>query len=231
MEPASSWNSLEIVKLVFSTLTPLTILLLGIWINIRLRNFERSRETDREEKKQEREELKRIDKEEKESARQKEEHERKERERLYREKNEKEQIENERIHTPHIEFNIHCIFFGPQNGMYIAEFILNAHNRGCTTQRLPRIMLRALGIRSGEKLSFWEGYEPRLKFPEKIFETDIVPKDWDSILVEPGVNHTINFTTVIPQEYRFIVARAEFHYEKYLPQSTEKVFELPLNYC
>ncbi|UJS18784.1 MAG: hypothetical protein L3J17_06945 [Candidatus Jettenia sp.] len=231
MEPASVWNSLEMIKLVFSTLTPLAILLLGIWINIRLRKFEQEREADRKEKKQEREEQKCIDKEEKESVRQKEERACEERERLYQEKKEKELIQNERIHIPHIEFTIQCIFFGPQNGMYIAEFVLNVRNRGYTAQKFPRIMLRVLGIRSGERLSFWEGNEPRLRFPEKIFETDVVPKDWDFILVEPGIKHDINFTTIIPHEYRFIIARAEFHYEKYLPQSTEKVFELPLNYC
>ncbi|TLD43299.1 MAG: hypothetical protein JETT_0468 [Candidatus Jettenia ecosi] len=231
MEPASAWNSLEMIKLVFSTLTPLAILLLGIWTNIRLRKFEQDREADRREKKQEREEQKCIDKEEKESERQKEERACEERERLYQVKKGKELIQNGRIHIPHIEFTIQCIFFGPQNGMYIAEFILNACNRGCTTQRFPRIMLRVLGIRSGERLSFWEGNEPRLRFPEKILETAVIPKDRDFILVEPGIKHDINFTTIIPHEYRFIIARAEFHYEKYPPQSTEKVFELPLNYC
>lgn len=230
MEPASSWNSLEIVKLAFSTLTPFTILFLGMWINIWLRAFDRRREIEYGVRKQEREERKRRDQKEKETTRLKEEHEHEIRERLDQENKEYERVENEQIYIPHIEFTLQCTFFGPHNGAYIAEFILSVHNRGCMAQRFPKIMLRALGIRNGEKFEFWEGNEPRLKFPEKVFETDIVPKGWGFIPVESGVKHDINFTTVIPHEYRFIVAKAEFHFEKYIPQSSEKVFELPLNY-
>jgi hypothetical protein len=43
MEPTANlplWNSLEVVKLLTSALTPLTVFLLGIWVKRRLKRLE-----------------------------------------------------------------------------------------------------------------------------------------------------------------------------------------------
>jgi hypothetical protein len=44
--------------------------------------------------------------------------------------------------------------------------------------------------------------------------------------VEPGVEQVITYVTKIPEEYRFIVARAEFHYGRGKPHSAEAVFNV-----
>lgn len=221
----SVWNSLEITKVIVSVLTPLAVILFGYWINRRLREIESTQQQARDDRKlkadQERDE-----------QRQRYE-DRKEAERLEREERKNE---IERRYEPHIEFKIDCQFFGPIENQYLANFLLIAINRGHVQHRFPSIMLRVLGIKRKETFQYWKEREPRAKFPHNLFEeagfekeAEVVPPRWNYILVEPGVAQQINFSTVIPVDYSFIVARAEFHYDKFTPHSVEGVFSVPLH--
>jgi len=194
METVSSWNSLEVAKLLVSVLTPVAIVILGFLFNRRLQKLERETE----------------------GVRRKEEA-----------KEQKERDEIERRHTPHIEFEIECNFFGPHQGKYATEFILTANNRGLTKHEFKSIILRVRGIRQDTALSFWtERYEHRLKFPEKVVEEEVKPEGWNYIFVEPGVKQRLSYQTIIDVDIKYITARAEFYYEKYRPHSTEKMFEV-----
>lgn len=202
----SIWNSLELVKVIISVLTPLTVIFLGYWINLRLKSVEKNQQDIREERRQQLEE-------------------RREAERLEREE---KKNEIERRYQPHIEFKIDCQFFGPLEDKILTNFCLIADNRGHVLHRFPSIKLRVRGIKKEESFQYWEGQEPRVKFPHKVFETEVVPTGWNFIFVEPGVAQTINFTSIVSTDYSFIVVRAEFHYDKYTPHSVEKMFEVPM---
>ena len=143
----------------------------------------------------------------------------------------KEQMEREELerrYWPHIEFDIECNFFGPHQGKYAAEFVLTANNRGVTKHEFKSIILRVLGTRKDDPLSFWtERYEHRLKFPEEILKDEVKPKNLNYIFVEPGVKQRLSYMTIIDAGIQYITARAEFYYEKYTPHSTEKMFEVP----
>lgn len=141
-------------------------------------------------------------------------------------KEKRELDELERRYWPHIEFDIECNFFGPNEGKYAAEFILTANNRGITKHQFNSIQLRVLGIKQETPLSFFseKGYAHRLEFPEKILKDEVIPKRWNYIFVEPGVKQRISYITVVSEEIKYILARAEFSYERYKPHSTEKMF-------
>jgi hypothetical protein len=142
-------------------------------------------------------------------------------------KEQKECDELERRHTPHIEFNIDCKFFGPYQGKYAAEFILTANNKGITKHEFTSIILRLRGIKQDAALAYWtRRYEHRLEFPEKIVEDEVKPNNLNYIFIEPGVTQRLSYITIIDAEIKYITARAEFNYEEYKPHSREKMFEV-----
>jgi hypothetical protein len=144
----------------------------------------------------------------------------------YIEEKEKRLSEIERRYDPHIEFTIDCNIYGPQEGAYIAELLMSAHNKSLVQHKFKEIILRVRGIKHNEALSIWEKSEHRLKFPNPVFERDVKPENWNFIFIEPSVKQEISFITKIEETYRFIVARAEFHYDKFTPHSIERMFEI-----
>lgn len=193
----TSWTSLEIAKLVVSSFTPLMVAFAGYWISKQLTQSEEIRRQQYEE--------------------------RKERERLEREER-KDQLERRR--EPHIELSIDCEFFGPRQRLFLANFLVIANNRGHVVHQFPKILLRVRGIKV-EPFQYWQDRTPRAYFPHKIFETDLVPPNWNFVYVEPGVTHQIAFTTIIPAEYSYLLAYAEFDYKEYWPHSAEAIFAVP----
>lgn len=195
----------QIISLITSTLMPIAIVVLGYWFNRRLKEIdhqnERRNQLFQEEKEQHRVET---------------------------EKKEKERREElERRYEPHIEFTMDANFFGPQKGKYAAEFIIHAHNKSLIRHEFKKIRFQVRGIKKDEELMIWDKHPPILRFPHKIIdpdETDIVPKDWNYIFVEPGVKQQIDFVTPIDADYAYIVARAEFRYDKHTPHAIERVF-------
>ncbi|MEK6337359.1 MAG: hypothetical protein AABM67_20750 [Acidobacteriota bacterium] len=129
-------------------------------------------------------------------------------------------------HRRRVEFSIDCNFFGPQQEQYLAEFRLHAVNKGVVVHRFPSIELRVLGLKKSDPISFWEDRKPRVEFPHKVMQAEIVHDKYSYIFVEPGVEQVITYVTTFPAEYRFILARAEFRYDRRNPHSAEKVFEL-----
>ena len=212
----SPWNSLEIVKLFVSIITPLVIVILGYCINKRLNLHEKRQQKESDERKSK-------ENYESELRRQKYE-ERKELDRLER----KERVnELERRYTPHIEFKIDCQFFGPVNKQYLINLLLIADNRGLVMHKFKKIELRVRGIKKNEEFESWEGYEQRVKFPHKLFETSVIPPKWNFVFVEPGVAQQISYSSRVATEYAFLSVRAEFHYDHHTPHSIEGIFAVP----
>ncbi len=129
-------------------------------------------------------------------------------------------------HRRRVEFRIDCVFFGPQQDQYLAEFKLHAVNKGLVVHRFPSIELRVRGIKASDEISFWKDRKPRVEFPHKVMQGEIVHEKYSYIFVEPGVEQVITYVTKIPAEYRFILARAEFRYDRLNPHSAEEVFEV-----
>ena len=133
----------------------------------------------------------------------------------------------ERTHSPHIELNIACNLFGPQDGEYLSEFLLTAHNKGAVRQEFKNIILRVRGIKKDCSLEYWNKYKPRVKFSEKIFSAEVIHKEkYNYIFVEPNVCQEITYVTKIPSDIKFILCRVEFKYDLHTPHSIERVFEL-----
>jgi hypothetical protein len=157
-------------------------------------------------------------------ARRAEEERSKERERLAREA---EKDELERIHTPHIELRLECQFLGARNGQHLTNVVVLATNRGQVLHKFDHIILRIRGIKN-EHFESWKENESRAYFPHKILKTNLVAEQsWNFIFIEPGVAQQISLTTLIPDEYTYILTHVEFEYRKYWPHSAEAVFAVP----
>jgi hypothetical protein len=115
-------------------------------------------------------------------------------------------------HAQRIEFDITCDFSQPQNGSRIAAFSLHAHNRGNVEQRFSRISLRVLGLTSSDPLTLREDF--RLSFPHSVTKAEVIPEKVGYYFVRPGVNQRFAFTTTIPEEISFVLARAAFKYQR-----------------
>ncbi len=201
-------TNFQIISTVISTLTSIVIVLLGYWFNRRLKQFDNAYQRQNE---------------------------------LKREEKEQKRAEIERRYQPHIEFTMEANFFGPQKGNYVAEFVIYADNKSLVRHQFNEIVFRVRGIRKNEDLQIWENHSPRLEFPHKIIGSDkaipnkakpdqvnLVPEGWNFIFVEPGVRQQIDFVTPLDADYAYIVARAEFRYDKYTPHVIERVFALPV---
>jgi hypothetical protein len=134
----------------------------------------------------------------------------------------------EGVHKPRIEFDVECSFLGPQQGRYVAAFMIHAINRGNVEHRFSEIRLRVRGIKSSAALNAWKDHEPLLEFPDQEFETvNIVPKELEYYFVRPGIDQRFSFVTSVPAGWRFIITRATFKYETTDELHTaEKAFEV-----
>ncbi|MDO7174148.1 hypothetical protein [Mariniflexile sp. AS56] len=127
----------------------------------------------------------------------------------------------------HIEFSLYCNFFGPEDGQFLTEVNLMAENKGNRLQLFPEIMLRIRGIKKNESLSLY-GKLQNVNFPHKVLEEiNIIDKEnLNFYFVEPHVNQRFTFTTLIPEEFKFICVHATFHYDEATPHTVEKIIKI-----
>ncbi|MBL8868690.1 MAG: hypothetical protein JNK90_02800 [Planctomycetaceae bacterium] len=133
----------------------------------------------------------------------------------------------ERTHQPRMEFDIDCSFFGPQNGSYACQVLVRAKNCGLIRHEFRDLKIRILGIEKTDILTYWTGNEPRLQFPHKIAVGSLLyaPK-YDYIFVEPGVEQTLTFNTMVPEKMSFVVIHVSFTYSEENTHSAERVFKV-----
>lgn len=133
----------------------------------------------------------------------------------------------ERAFHPNIEFSIKCNFFGPEDGSYLAEYIVVFKNKGLTRQKVSKVSLRCRGIKKDTAFNYWEGRNKRVNFSEKLLdEPNLIPKGYNYLFVEPGVDQEYRYISKIPQDIGYILAHSEFSYDKTTPHSTEVVLKV-----
>jgi hypothetical protein len=161
-----------------------------------------------------------------------------EREDKIREEDHRRELERSLKHRedmPQIEFDISCNLVGIHGGQFVVELLLALNNKGHVKQDIRSIKLRVRGIRETDELSLWKRSRHRVEFPHKLFETEVIPKGYGFIFVEPNVRQTVSFTTGIDGDVRFVAARAEFSYgqarkgSRGSKHSVERVFRLGMD--
>lgn len=120
---------------------------------------------------------------------------------------------NEGLHRPKIEFSICCNVIGISGNARIVEFQITSNNQGKIRFTFPELKLRVRGIKDSYCLNYFKGTH-RLEFPSKIFEENIIPKNYAYYFVEPGTKQTFTYTTKIDSSINFITAFAAFKYRK-----------------
>lgn len=133
----------------------------------------------------------------------------------------------ERTHEPRMEFDIDCSFFGPQNGSFACEVLIRAKNCGLVRHEFHDLKIRIRGIEKSESLNYWTNNEPRLQFPHKITMGSLlhVPK-YDYIFVEPGVEQTLTFNTIVPDKISLVAVHVSFTYSNGNTHSAERIFKV-----
>jgi hypothetical protein len=201
------WTSLEIAKFVASLAVPAIVALIGIWLKYKIDESQKTEERRFQEIKQE----------------------------LYRDD------------KPRVELTLDCAFHGVQGDRRLVVFTVSAKNVGKVRHKIDRVKLRVRAI-DDEPFSYrqededylledhvWPGLsrrrerrQPRLDFPHKVLETDLVPAEWHFIFVEPGVTQSLSYARPIPVRHRYLLVHAIFTYEEFSnPHSAEVVFALP----
>ena len=124
---------------------------------------------------------------------------------------------------------------GIHDKQFVLELLLVLNNKGSVKLDFKSIKLRVRGIRDTDQLSFWEQSACRLEFPHKLLETEVIPKRYGFIFVEPNVRQIVSFTTKVDGDVRFIAVRAEFSYGRARKRSrgskhsVERVFRLGMD--
>ena len=126
-----------------------------------------------------------------------------------------------------VEFQVDCRVHGRQDEDQLVEFLLSVHNQGLVQYRFTSMLLRVRGIERNRPFTYWEEDKPRLEFPVKIVDSvEVKPRNLNYVFVDPGVRQVINYVTKISVRIEYILAHAEFHYDRYTPHSSERVFRL-----
>jgi hypothetical protein len=245
------WNSLEIAKLIAALATPVVVAFVGFWINTKLEAQKRGFTKAQEDQKQQFTETqaaeeRRFAEAQKEQDRQFDESQKAEERRF-----EEAQRKLYRDDQPRIELTLDCTFHGVQSDYRLAVFTVSAKNVGRVRHQVDRIKLRARAI-DDEPFSYREEKakylefgvqpredppprnrrQPRVKFPHKVVETDLVPAEWNFIFVEPGVTQSLSYAKPISVKFRYLLAHVIFEYAPVDgklrdPHSAETVFALP----
>lgn len=192
------WTWLETAKLLVSLITPLVVAVVGYLIALRLKWQEERSQAARDLQQEERE----FNRHEREA-----------------------QIERKR--SPHIELRIAVDFFGHRNGLWLTCISVVSSNLGQIIHKFNKINLRVRGIKD-EPFEFWNATPPHPYFPHKILETNMVPKDWSFIFIEPGVEQKITLPTLIPVQYSYLLVNVEFEYREFWPHTAQEVFAVPM---
>jgi hypothetical protein len=136
----------------------------------------------------------------------------------------------ERAHSPRMALGIECEFYGPQSASYLAALCIIIRNEGLVQQRLQDIRLRLLGIASDQPFGEWDADPPRVEFPVKLVDAQVIyKKKYGHIFVEPGVEQRLTYVTQVPQGIAIVLARVEFQYEgrrRQRTHSAERVFRV-----
>ena len=145
-------------------------------------------------------------------------------------KREIERSERHREDVPQFEFNLDVGLIKKKGENTLVEFLVVLNNKGNVKQDIKSVKLRIRAIDRECELCLWKGRGHRLEFPHKLFETEIIPKGYKFIFVEPHVRQILNYTTMIPGNMEILSARAEFSYgharkgSRGSKHSVEKVF-------
>jgi hypothetical protein len=192
------FSMIEELKVVASFTTPIIVGYIGWLVNTRLKDIDHKRALELEESRQH-----------------------------YQEEKEQRKEKLERTYEEIVEFDIDGSFYGPQNQNFILCLELILKNKGKVIKRLRSLEVRIRAIRHDEELSYFSETDRRLKFPHKLTDGNILPKDWVYSFVEPGVIQKYSYTTKVGTEYSFVVVNAKFKYDDKGEHSVEKVLELP----
>lgn len=241
------WNSLEIAKLIAALATPFVVAFVGFWVNTKLEAQKRGFADAQETQKQQFAETQKADERRFTAAQ-------KEQDRQFAESQKAEewrfaeaQRKLYRDDQPRIELTLDCTFHAVQSDGRLAVFTVSAKNVGRVRHQIDRIKLRVRAI-DDEPFSYREETEqylledhvrpgeirrrnrrqPRVHFPHKVLETDLVPAEWNYIFVEPGVTQCLSYAKPISVKHRYLLAHVYFEYEAFEdPHSAETVFAVP----
>lgn len=143
-----------------------------------------------------------------------------------------ERAEKHREDMPLLQFDMEVGTVHKKGDRYLVEFRVILDNRGNVKQDIKSIKLRVRSVNKEDNLSYWENRGFRAEFPHKIFETEIIPKGYKFIFIEPKVKQILNYATILDSNVELVAVRAEFSYGRARKgsqgskHSVEKILEI-----
>ena len=133
---------------------------------------------------------------------------------------------SEGTHKQRIEFDIECSDLGHVKNERIIEVGVIAENKGYVEQKFTHISLKIYGLDSKSELKELENYEPRLEFPLKLHETDLISQNYNYYFVRPKIAQRFPITLKIPLSTSYILVKAKFNYRNGEFHTAERTFAL-----
>lgn len=157
---------------------------------------------------------------------------------------ERNQNRKEGKHRTRIQFELEAVFFGPQEGFYVAEVTMLLHNKGLVRNIVKSLNLEILGIKAGAEINEFEK-KSELKvhglkkafdmtefqkksiaeFPVDIVKTSI-RHEKGKFFVEPSITQQFTHVARVQEDIRFILVRSSFKYHNNSEHTAQKVFEV-----
>lgn len=135
-------------------------------------------------------------------------------------------------YKPRIELNVDMAFLGPQSGQYIAGINIEVNNKGTVNHTIDHLELNIRGIKVKTSLQLHSDKDKNgsVYFPELIFKSDnIINAKYQYYFLRAGVQQTIYYHTLVPEDICFVRVWAAFHYkgiDKNEKHTVERIFEI-----
>ena len=83
----------------------------------------------------------------------------------------------QRTHASHMEFDVSCEFWGPQDGAFVAEYTVKFSNKDLVLQKIRKVALEVRGIERGTNLEYRRDRDGTLSFPSVIDDIENIVSD------------------------------------------------------
>jgi len=119
------------------------------------------------------------------------------------------------------------IFDKDSSNQNILVATLQIQNIGEVRLKSNKIKLSVRGINKQTKLKIGdEKILHQIIFKEKIYEENLVPKEWEYTFIDPGVTQDYQYVILIPKDFKYLLLESKIYFNKKDFQLTSNIIKI-----
>jgi len=119
------------------------------------------------------------------------------------------------------------IFDKDSSNQNILIATLQIQNIGEVRLKSNKIKLSVRGINKHTKLKIGdEKILHQIIFKEKIYEENLVPKEWEYTFIDPGVTQDYQYVILIPKDFKYLLLESKIYFNKKDFQLTSNIIKI-----